>query len=80
MEEHVKRCELCQAHQNVPAPAPLHPWEWPELPWCCLHAYYAGPFMGKMFLLIMDAHSKWYSLPVTLVTDNISVFTGNEEW
>ena len=59
MEEHVTRCKLCQAHQKVPAAAPLHPWEWPELPWRCLHAYYAGPFMGKMFLLIMDAHSKW---------------------
>ena len=59
VEECVKRCEVCQAHQKVPAAAPLHPWEWPTLPWCRLHADYAGPFMGKMFLLIMDAHSKW---------------------
>ena len=59
VEECVKRCEVCQTHQKVPAAAPLHPWEWPKLPWCRLHADYAGPFMGKMFLLIMDAHSKW---------------------
>ena len=102
VEVRVKRCEVCQAHQKVPAAAPLHPWEWPELPWCHLHADYAGPFMGKMFLLIMDAHSKWleahivesatsaatiqkmkasfasHGLPVTLVTDNRSVFTSQE--
>ena len=102
VQERVKRCEVCQAHQKVPAAAPLHPWEWPELPWCRLHADYAGPFMGKMFLLIMDAHSKWleahivesatsaatiqkmkasfasHGLPVTLVTDNGSVFTSQE--
>ena len=34
------------------------PWEWLELPWCHLHAY-GGPFVGKIFLLLMDAHSKW---------------------
>ena len=59
VEECVKRCEVCQAHQKVPAADPLHPWEWPELLWCHLHADYAGPFLEKMFLLIMDAHSKW---------------------
>ena len=104
VEEHVKRCEVCQAHHMIPAPVSLHPWEWHELPWRCLHANYAGPFMGKMFLQIMDAHSKWleahmvesttsaetiqsmkasfasHSLPVTLVTDNISVFISHEEW
>ena len=25
VEERVKRCEVCQAHQKVPAAAPLHP-------------------------------------------------------
>ena len=59
VEQCVKICEVCQAHQKVLAVAPLYPWEWPELLWCRLHADYAGPFMGKMFLLIMDAHSKW---------------------
>ncbi|KAL5474437.1 hypothetical protein EMCRGX_G026383 [Ephydatia muelleri] len=100
VEERVKRCEVCQ---KVPAAAPFHPWEWPKLPWCRLHADYAGPFMGKMILLIMDAHSKWleahivessatsaatiqkmkasfasHGLPVTLVTDNGSIFTSQE--
>ena len=37
----------------------MHPWEWPQRPWARLHLDYAGPFMGKMFLVTVDAHSKW---------------------
>ena len=59
LEERVKSCEVCQAHQKTPAAVPLHPWEWPSRPWSRVHVDYAGPFMGKMFLLIIDAHSKW---------------------
>ena len=59
LEERVKSCEVCQAHQKTPAPVPLHPWKWLSCPWSRIHIDYAGPFMGKMFLLIIDAHSKW---------------------
>ncbi|XP_056098696.1 uncharacterized protein K02A2.6-like [Rhinichthys klamathensis goyatoka] len=65
----VKRCVACQEHRNSPAPAPLHPWEWPSKPWQRLHVDYAGPFMGHMFLVLMDAHSKWMDVyPVTTST------------
>ena len=37
----------------------LHPWEWPHKPWVCLHLDYAGPFRGKMFLMVVDAQPKW---------------------
>ena len=59
LEEQVKNCQVCQAHRKTPAPAALHPWEWPSRSWTRIHIDYAGPFMGKMFLLIIDAHSKW---------------------
>ena len=36
----------------------MHPWEWPERPWERIHLDYAGPFLGKMFLVVVDAHSK----------------------
>ena len=42
-----------------PASAPLHPWQWPSQPRSRLHLDYAGPYMGHMFLVIVDAHSKW---------------------
>ncbi|KAK0139329.1 hypothetical protein N1851_024035 [Merluccius polli] len=69
IEAVVKRCVACQEHRNSPAPAPLHPWEWPSKPWQRIHIDYAGPFMGHMFLIVMDAHSKWMDVyPVTTST------------
>jgi hypothetical protein len=59
IEEKVKSCETCSIHQKSPPVAPMHPWEWPERPWTRLHIDYAGPFMDKMFLVIIDSHSKW---------------------
>ena len=59
LEERGKNYQVCQAHKKTPTPAALHPWEWPSCPWTRIHIDYAGPFMGKMFLLIIDAHSKW---------------------
>ena len=55
----VKGCSKCQSNQIAPAKAPLHPWEWPGLPWARIHIDYAGPYMGEMFLVAMDAYSKW---------------------
>ena len=55
----VKTCQICQESRAAPAAAPLHPWEWPSQPWSRLHLDFAGPFLGKMFLIIVDAHSKW---------------------
>ena len=62
LEEKVKSCAICQSHQSKPPCSPLHPWEWPGRPWSRVHVDYAGPFMGKMFLLIIDAHSNWMDI------------------
>ena len=64
LEHKVKCCATCQEHQMTPVAAPLHPWEWPNRPWSRIHVDYAGPFMGKMFLIIIDAHSKWLDIHV----------------
>ena len=55
----VKSCKVCCMHQNNPASAPSHPWEAPTKPWERIHIDFAGPFMGKMFLIVVDAFSKW---------------------
>ena len=59
LEETVRSCETCQLHARNPPGAPLHPWEFPAKPWSRLHVDYAGPFLGKIFLLVIDAFSKW---------------------
>ena len=55
----VKVCDPCQQSQPLPTAAPLHPWQWPTRPWSRLYIDYAGPLEGKMFLVVIDAHSKW---------------------
>jgi len=56
IEEMVKSCVSCQAVKNAPAVAPLHPWLWPPKPWQRLHVDFAGPFRGRIFLNVVDAH------------------------
>ena len=55
-----------QGQQSRPAPptAPLHPWEWPPRPWSRLHLDFAGPYLGHMYLVIVDAHSKWLDVHI----------------
>ena len=39
-----------------------------------VHVDYAGPLLGKMYLVLIDAHSKWIELePVESTTTKISV-------
>ena len=64
LEEKVKSCPNCQQNQKTPEVAPLHPWEWPQRPWTRIHIDYAGPFLGKMFLVSIDAYSKWMDVQV----------------
>ena len=48
---------------DVTAPAAnLSPWPIPDNPWDRVHVNFAGPFLGSMWLLAMDAHSKWPSV------------------
>lgn len=54
-----KGCSGCQQTQHAPKCSPLHPWEWPSTPWQRIHIDFAGPFLGLMFLVVVDAHSKW---------------------
>ena len=65
LEEQVKQCVVCQNFRKMPPSGPLHPWEWPDKPWSRLHIDYAGPFMGQMLLVIIDAHSKWLEVYIT---------------
>ncbi|XP_041961667.1 uncharacterized protein K02A2.6-like [Alosa sapidissima] len=74
VEREVMSCEECQKHRKSPPAAPLHPWEWPESPWSRIHVDYAGPFQGEMFLLIVDAYSKWLDIyPVKTSTSQVTI-------
>ena len=72
----VKECVECQSVKHLPAKAPLHPWAWPTSPWERIHVDFLGPFLGKMFFLVTDAHSKWPEvtiMPSTTASKTISI-------
>ena len=74
IEDVVKQCEDCQQNRANPPPAPLHPWQWPTRPWTRLHIDFAGPMEGKMFLIIIDSHSKWIEVfPMTNATSSSTI-------
>ncbi|RUS68511.1 hypothetical protein EGW08_023727, partial [Elysia chlorotica] len=64
IERLAKTCAICEQYQKSPPKAPLHPWDWPQQPWSRVHMDFAGPFLGKMFLIIIDAHSKWIDIKI----------------
>ena len=71
LESMVQECSVCQSIRKLPPLAPLHPWEWPqEEPWERLHLDCAGPFMGKHFLITVDAHSKWIDATIASTTSS----------
>ena len=62
IEDLCSSCSECQKTSNMPKAAPVHPWDFPNNPWERLHMDFAGPFLNSMFLLIVDAHSKWLEI------------------
>ena len=56
--------------------APLHPWEFPGAPWEILLADFAGSFLDKMFLVVINAYSShqmhyctswWYIIAIVFL-------------
>ena len=72
IERYVKLCSTCAQHAKHPASSPLHNWDWPMEPWKRIHIDFAGPFLNKMFLIVIDAHSKW------LDVKTMSTITAND--
>lgn len=59
VETRVAKCESCRKQlPNMPQ-SRTNPWLWPNKPWQRVHIDYAGPFLNEMFLVVVDAHSKW---------------------
>ena len=76
IETLAKSCLTCQSEKPSPAAAPLHQWVWPTKPWQRIHVNFAGPIIGSIFLVVVDAHSKWpevYEMSSTTVAKTITV-------
>ena len=58
----VKGCQNCQLQQTTLVAATVHPLIWPQVPWYRLHIDYCGPFLGYMWLVVVDATTKWVEI------------------
>ena len=62
----VRECVACQ---SAPSTAYLHLWSWPDGPWKRVHVDFAGSFQGSMFMVLVDAYSKWLEvIPMSATT------------
>ena len=59
IEEQVKNCSACQDAAKMPARNEPSPWPTPNCAWERIHVDFAGPLEGLMFLIVVDAFSKW---------------------
>ena len=68
IEAIVRECSGCQAVRNHSS-CTYDAWPEAKISWQRLHVDFAGPFLGQMFLIIVDAHSKWIEvIPMLTVT------------
>lgn len=58
IEEITKNCEACTRFSNNPSKTKHH-WEAASAPFERIHIDFAGPFMGHMFFVLVDAYTKW---------------------
>ena len=65
----VRNCDTCQQLGSKAPQAPLHPWQWPSRPWERVHVDYCE-LEGRMFLILIDAHSKWIDVHPTRGSDS----------
>lgn len=68
IESIANSCSSCLMERPRPAKAELHVWHYPRKPWERLHLDFLGPIKGKMYLIIIDAHSKWLEVFETAST------------
>lgn len=58
IEATVQTGVACQSDRHPPPLVVLHLWPWPTRSWKRIHIDYVEPFLGTMFLIVVDAYSK----------------------
>lgn len=59
IEDVAAACKVCGQGRKKPASVPLTPWPYPDKCWSRIHSNFLGFFYGHIFMLILDAYSKW---------------------
>ena len=70
----VQDCHLCRENSCKTPQKVSNPWICPTRPWQRIHVDFAGPLNGQMFLLVVDAKSKWIELfPMSSTTASMTI-------
>lgn len=69
IEDITNNCMVCLQNRKNPEKVKLSVWPQPPTVWHRLHADFLGPLYNKMYLVIVDAYSKW---PEAVVMSNIT--------
>ena len=82
IEQTVRRCSACQDASVHATSCTIAPMElaYHTRPCARLHIDYAGPFQGKMILVLIDAHSKWIEATCTQNATSAAVIDELRLW
>ncbi|KAJ8706686.1 hypothetical protein PYW07_012764 [Mythimna separata] len=59
IESMCRSCRTCAAEADAPPRHEPCPWPWPDKPWARVHLDFLGPIAGRIFLVMIDARTKW---------------------
>ena len=79
IEKKVSDCVTCQAMKPSPPASSVHPWTYPLRPWSRLHADFAGPINGFMYLIVVCAYSKYPEVVKMKSTTSAATITALRE-
>ena len=72
IEDLCRKCTSCGQFQNKPDKPSIHPWMMLEKPWSRLHLDHAINFLGRNWLVLVDAYSKYPCIHPTTSTSSKS--------
>lgn len=59
VEATCRECAVCAGEADSPQRHVVTPWPWPSRPWERVHLDFLGPIWGKIYLVMVDARTKW---------------------
>lgn len=80
VEMYVKTCSSCQENRDDVEEVPIYPWNIPDKVWERVHLDLAGPMDGVMWLVGIDALSKWAEIDCLKVTTSSSIIQRLRSW
>lgn len=76
-----RTCVTCAAVAAAPPGAPPSPWRWPHSPYERIHLDFLGPIDKQMYLISVDARSKWIEVfKMTRTTAEATIGKLRESW